>query len=253
MTSKNYVKRMDMRDYDERSGYRANPWDTRKPVRRTSRNSPFVRRTSRDSPFVPSSNQEHHSPRKFNNRCLREKASARSREEPSPADRYYKGHSKIQSPHDWLEKAFDRELKIDDSPVNPWKRKPKRRSNRQQRWATYSCDNEPHSYRSRIQNSPAISPHLYPPKDRLTAHPHQREKECKLSDLINDSRLTKIEASKRSFRKWFKNLPPNVKVDKDVFTDRGMIIAKDNFRSSGDLDSYLGIEKCESPSDRGRW
>jgi len=119
--------------------------------------------------------------------------------------------------------------------------------------ATYFKDNESSPHSSRIQNPPAGLSQPFPARDRCTAYPNRREKEYKLSDLISDSHLPNIEVSKRrSLREWFKTLPPNVKVDKDVFTERGMLITKDNFRNSGDLDSYLGIENSRSPLDK-RW
>jgi len=66
----------------------------------------------------------------------------------------------------------------------------------------------------------------------------------KLSELLPDGRLWNIEArgGRRDFSKWFKTLPPNVKVDKDFRTDRG-VFKKDNFQSIEALDRYLGIHQ----------
>jgi len=244
MTSNNnYGKQMGRVDFDERSPFRVNPWDTRKPCRNSRR----------DSPFIPGTSHDDSTPRRIRDSWLSEELSARSIEETSfHGDRFLRGRSKIKPPDDYLEKALDTELKINESSINPWKRRTRRRSKRQQRWATYSYENDSSPHCSRTPN---FSPQRYPQRDRFANKLDYREKECNLSDLITDSHLTNIEASKKSmsFRKWFKTLPPNVKVDKDVFTKRGMLITKDNFRNSGDLDSYLGIEKSRSPSQRRRW
>jgi len=74
--------------------------------------------------------------------------------------------------------------------------------------------------------------------------------DLKVSEWLPGCRLQNIEASggKRDFRKWFRALPPNVLVDKDVWTDRG-VFEKDNFLTSQALDNYLGIETNISPSN----
>jgi len=63
-----------------------------------------------------------------------------------------------------------------------------------------------------------------------------------VSELLPECRLRNIEApgGRRDFEKWFQTLPPNVTVDKDLRTDRG-IFRKDNFRTEEALDRYLGI------------
>jgi len=78
-----------------------------------------------------------------------------------------------------------------------------------------------------------------------------RDSPVKFSDWRPECRLQNIEArgGKRDFRKWFKVLPPNVKVDKDVRTDRG-VFKKDNFPSAHALDKYLGIKNSRSPVER---
>lgn len=78
-----------------------------------------------------------------------------------------------------------------------------------------------------------------------------KDRTVKFSDWRPECRLQNIEArgGKRDFRKWFKVLPPNVKVDKDVRTDRG-VFKKDNFQSSQALDKYLGIKNSRSPVER---
>lgn len=64
----------------------------------------------------------------------------------------------------------------------------------------------------------------------------------KLSELLPECRIWNIEArgGRRNFGKWFQTLPPNVKVDKDLRTDRG-VLKKDNFQSEEELNRYLGI------------
>jgi len=63
-----------------------------------------------------------------------------------------------------------------------------------------------------------------------------------VSELLPECRLRNIEApgGRRDFEKWFVTLPPNVTVDKDLQTDRG-VFRKDNFRTAEALDRYLGI------------
>jgi len=63
-----------------------------------------------------------------------------------------------------------------------------------------------------------------------------------VSELLPECRLRNIEApgGTRDFEKWFQTLPPNVTVDKDLLTDRG-VFRKDNFRTAEALDRYLGI------------
>jgi len=91
------------------------------------------------------------------------------------------------------------------------------------------------------------------PRGRYYSEPVGYSKECKLSEEIPDCRLYDIEArgGTRDFGKWFKKLPPNWTVDKDVRTDRG-VFKKDNFQSSRALDKYLGIKNSRSPTDRRR-
>jgi len=86
---------------------------------------------------------------------------------------------------------------------------------------------------------------------RLQIVPLLRSKQYKLSELIPDCRLKNIEASggRRDFSKWFKRLPPNVIVDKDMRTDRG-VFTKDNFPTPQSLDKYLGIKNSRSPVKR---
>jgi len=78
-------------------------------------------------------------------------------------------------------------------------------------------------------------------------------RECKASEVWPEGRLRDIEASggSRDFKKWFGKVPPNCRVDKDVWTDRGLF-RKDNFESSYALDRYLGINGSKSPSRRRR-
>jgi len=85
-------------------------------------------------------------------------------------------------------------------------------------------------------------------RSRLKSVPLSRSKQYKLSELVPDCRLKNIEASggDRDFSKWFKRLPPNVIVDKDIRTDRG-IFTKDNFPTPQSLDKYLGIGNSRSP------
>jgi len=75
-------------------------------------------------------------------------------------------------------------------------------------------------------------------------------KTYRLSELIPECRLYHIEArgGRRDFRKWFSTLPPNVQVDKDMKTDRG-VFKKDNFATSAKLDEYLGLNRSHSPPD----
>jgi len=88
-------------------------------------------------------------------------------------------------------------------------------------------------------------------RSRLKSVPLSRSKQYKLSELIPDCRLKNIEASggRRDFSKWFKRLPPNVIVDKDMTTDRG-VLTRDNFPTPQSLDKYLGIQKSRSPVKR---
>jgi len=74
-----------------------------------------------------------------------------------------------------------------------------------------------------------------------------RGREYKLSELLPDCRLRNIEArgGERDFTAWFKRLPPNIKVDKDIRTDRG-VFKKDNFPTSRHLDKYLGIKNSKA-------
>jgi len=76
----------------------------------------------------------------------------------------------------------------------------------------------------------------------LSSNQHNRNCRVKISELLPGCRLRNIEASggRRDFRKWFKVLPPFVKVDKDIQTDRG-ILRKDTFLSIEDFDNYLGV------------
>jgi len=77
------------------------------------------------------------------------------------------------------------------------------------------------------------------------------EEHMKVSEWLPGCRLRNIEArgGKRDFRQWFTVLPPNVQVDQDLRTDRG-VFKKDNFQSSRALDKYLGIVNSRSPVDR---
>jgi len=70
----------------------------------------------------------------------------------------------------------------------------------------------------------------------------------KLSEILPGCRIWNIEArgGRRDFSKWFQTLPPYVKVDKDLRTDRG-VFKKDNFQSMEALDRYLGIHECRVP------
>jgi len=85
-------------------------------------------------------------------------------------------------------------------------------------------------------------------RSRLQIVPLLCAKQYKLSELIPDCRLKNIEASggRRDFSKWFKRLPPNVIVDKDMKTDRG-VLTSDNFPTPQSLDKYLGIRNSRSP------
>jgi len=82
---------------------------------------------------------------------------------------------------------------------------------------------------------------------RSKSEPFFITKQYRLSELIPDCRLKNIEArgGDRDFSKWFMRLPPNVKLDKDVKTDHG-VLRKDNFPTSRALDKYLGIQKSKS-------
>jgi len=95
------------------------------------------------------------------------------------------------------------------------------------------------SPRHRSHNSPRYR-HRQSPEERL-----------KVSEWLPGCRLRNIEArgGKRDFRQWFTVLPPNVQVDQDLRTDRG-VFKKDNFQSSQALDKYLGIVNSRSPVDR---
>jgi len=86
------------------------------------------------------------------------------------------------------------------------------------------------------------------PRYRRRQSPEER---LKVSEWLPGCRLRNIEArgGKRDFRQWFTVLPPNVQVDQDLRTDRG-VFKKDNFQSSQALDKYLGIVNSRSPVDR---
>jgi len=86
------------------------------------------------------------------------------------------------------------------------------------------------------------------PEERHQQSPEER---LKVSEWLPGCRLRNIEArgGKRDFRQWFTVLPPNVQVDQDLRTDRG-VFKKDNFQSSKALDKYLGIVNSRSPVDR---
>jgi len=85
-------------------------------------------------------------------------------------------------------------------------------------------------------------------RSRLEIVPLLLSKQYKLSELIPECRLKDIEASRghRDFSKWFKRLPPNIIVDNDMRTDRG-VFKKDNFPTPQSLDKYLGISNSRSP------
>jgi len=70
----------------------------------------------------------------------------------------------------------------------------------------------------------------------------KRSSRRNLSELLPECRLRNIEATggRRNFGKWFRTLPPNVRVDKDLRTDQG-VFRKDNFQTAEALDRYLGI------------
>jgi len=103
------------------------------------------------------------------------------------------------------------------------------------------------SPRHASHNSPRYR-HRQSPDERHQLSPEER---LKVSEWLPGCRLRNIEArgGKRDFRQWFTVLPPNVQVDQDLRTDRG-VFKKDNFQSSQALDKYLGIVNSRSPVDR---
>jgi len=104
------------------------------------------------------------------------------------------------------------------------------------------------SSRSPYGSSSRRSPRA--PATRARSPSAPQLKTYRLSELIPECRLYHIEArgGRRDFRKWFSTLPPNVKVDKDMKTDRG-VFKKDNFATDKKLDEYLGINRSKSPQD----
>jgi len=73
-----------------------------------------------------------------------------------------------------------------------------------------------------------------------------------MSEIMSGCRLiiSRQEGGARDLGKWFKTIPPNLKVDKDVRTVRG-VFSKDKFQSSTALDRYLGITSLRHPAGGG--
>jgi len=77
---------------------------------------------------------------------------------------------------------------------------------------------------------------------RVTTKRKSMYKLKKLSELLPECRVSNIHASggRCDFSKWFRFLPPNIQVDKDLQTDRG-VFKKDNFQNDQALKRYLNI------------
>merc|ERR1711920_742703 len=113
------------------------------------------------------------------------------------------------------------------------------------RAVTYPLRGEPSYKMQNMRGSPRTTTQS---RSRLQIVILLCSKEYKLSELIPDCRLKNIEASggHRDFSKWSKRMPPNVIVDKDMRTDRGVFM-RDNFPTPQYLDEYLGIRNSRSP------
>lgn len=115
-------------------------------------------------------------------------------------------------------------------------------------------EDRPRRQQQRSMTPPRRSQPRTRPRSPSAPEPRESRKsksptQYRLSELVPECRLYHIEArgGRRDFRKWFQTLPPNVKVDKDMKTDRG-VFKKDNFANGAKLDEYLGIQKSLSPA-----